>query len=256
MRNRYLIYIILILLLVIVLTGFKVFSGSGQIEKLIKEANSLYRQGEYGKAGKIYEEGLSKDVEYPKLNYNLANVRYQTDRYQAALKLYQKGTDSANKYLLLGNIPYELAENAQNPGQKIMKYQQALESYKDGIIKYPRDVKLKYNYEFVKKKLEDIQNQDQKSNQQNNNQQKNEEEINNNKGNQDRQGQKNNNQGDQPNDNRASAQNQKQNGQNGLRDQQVQQIMKTLKVLEEEEKGNLKNNQELHQNTEEEEYDW
>ncbi|MFW5982193.1 MAG: tetratricopeptide repeat protein, partial [Halanaerobiaceae bacterium] len=149
MNNKFIISIIIILIIMAAFTAFMSY-GRG-MAKIIRDGNELYLQQDYEKARKVYEKGFSEEKEDRKLNYNLANTKYQLGDYQEAIELYQIAVDSPEKYLQIGNINYQLAERETNPENKIKQYQKAIESYKDGIIKYPENIELKYNYEYLKK---------------------------------------------------------------------------------------------------------
>jgi Ca-activated chloride channel family protein len=50
----------------------------------------------------------------------------------------------------------KLGDNTEDVNQKRQYYQLALDTYKEGILTFPENVPLKYNYEYVKKKLEEL----------------------------------------------------------------------------------------------------
>lgn len=270
MSNRYLLYLIPILFLALLLTGFKVYNNQG--EKVIQAANKLYQQGEYEQAGELYNRELAKDPAKKKLNYNFANVKYKTGYIQEALELYQKGSDCPEKYLLTGNISYKLAEEGMNPAEKINLYQQAIQFYREGIEKFPREINLKYNYEYVKEKLEELQKQMQSQEEQSSKEQSedegeednseldeqgNSEEEQSNEGNKQEEDKKNKDKQDGQEENQTSnLESEIKSGED--EDMQNQEdIMQILKMLEAEEEESLKNNQSFYPGIgEEEEYDW
>lgn len=272
MKNKYITYIFVLIIIGIILSGFKMYSSS--IEKLIKVGNEFYYQGRYEEASEIYEDGLREDPEERKLNYNLANIRYQKGNYQEAFDLYQKGYECPDKYLLMGNSIYMMAEREENPVQKIASYQQALKVYKEGIIKYPLVMGLKYNYEYLKKNLETLQSQDQnKENQQNEDSgEKNPESQNSSsdKNNDKNQERNEENREQETNQNENNQENEEMDGQieeSGEQDtkpsadtdsdQSLEEIMQILEMLEKQEEDSLKNNQSIHRgNVKEEKYDW
>jgi len=55
-------------------------------------ANALYKQGQYDKAKRLYEQLLkqSPKSDYAMLWYNLGNCAYQTQRYDDAIRWYRK----------------------------------------------------------------------------------------------------------------------------------------------------------------------
>lgn len=153
--NRYLPYLTAILVLIIVLSGFKAFNNRG--ERDIQAANELFQEGKYIEAGEIYRNLLLKKPEDERLSYNLATVYYKTGGYQEALEFFQKGPESPEKYLLMGNICYEKGQEELDPVEKINLYQEALQYYREGMVNFPREIELKYNYEYVREELEKVQ---------------------------------------------------------------------------------------------------
>ncbi|MCL2111635.1 MAG: hypothetical protein FWH32_05245 [Clostridiales bacterium] len=63
---------------------------------------------------------------------------------------------SIDDFLNEGNAYYRLGDAAEDIEQKIGLFAMALKTYEEGIIEYPQNVPLKFNYEFVKKKLEEL----------------------------------------------------------------------------------------------------
>lgn len=154
-QNKYLLYLAFILTVLIILSGFKAYNN--RLERDIQAANELFQEGKYIEAGEIYRNLLLKKPEDERLNYNLATVYYKTGGYQEALEFFQKGPESPEKYVLMGNICYEIGEAALEPAEKVALYQEALQYYKDGMLNFPREIGLKYNYEYVIEKLEELQ---------------------------------------------------------------------------------------------------
>lgn len=63
---------------------------------------------------------------------------------------------TAAQFLNAGNIFFRAGEAIEDEQQRAQCYIQALGIYYEGILKFPQDVPLKYNYETVKEKLEEI----------------------------------------------------------------------------------------------------
>jgi Ca-activated chloride channel family protein len=91
------------------------------------------------------------------------NIHYINAEYGEALEFYDKAGDSIDRFLNAGNAAFRFGEAepdidpyASYLNMKVRFYEQALKTYEDGILKYPQNVPLKYNYEFVKKRLEEL----------------------------------------------------------------------------------------------------
>ncbi|NLD47261.1 MAG: tetratricopeptide repeat protein [Clostridiaceae bacterium] len=149
---------------VMLITGIIDFN-SGYIKALI-QGNRLYLQSSFDKALDSYQGGLLKKPEDERLNNNSGLAAYRLNNYMEALEYYNKTIDGPEKYIKTGNSNLKLGDSSGEDNQKRKFYEQALETYKNGIIKYPRNLDLKYNYEYVKKKLEEMKTDSE--NQQNN----------------------------------------------------------------------------------------
>jgi len=146
--------IIAVVLLALLLSGF---AGEGDaVKNALKLGNKEYEAGKYAEALNYYGAAL---IEYPdneELNFNTAQAAYMLGEYGLAAACYEKSPDSREKYLNFGNSCYRLGEASEAPDETMGAYAQALNIYEEGIVKYPQDVPLKFNYEFVKRKIEEL----------------------------------------------------------------------------------------------------
>ena len=154
--------IITILLLSFILTGWADMYDS--VNKALRRGNGLYAAAKYEDALAEYETGIEKQTENGSLSFNAAQSAYLLGEYEKAAKYYENAEDSVDKYLSLGNIYFKAGGVAQDANQKAQCYKQALELYEEGIIKFPNNVPLKYNYETVKALLDDIQEKTEQEN--------------------------------------------------------------------------------------------
>jgi Ca-activated chloride channel family protein len=143
--------IVLAILLVLFLSG--VIDYSDSVRQSLLKGNSHYAVGEYDKALEAYKTGLGKEPENEKLNYNSGQVSYILKDYQQAAGYFANASDNEDKYLNWGNSFLRLGEETTDEIQKFMCYNQALEVYKQGILSYPENMALKYNYEYVLEKI-------------------------------------------------------------------------------------------------------
>jgi len=156
-------------LLILFFSG--VINFNADINEFLIKGNRAYKLNNYEQAIKSYQTGLEKNSEEPRLNYNLGHASYQLNNYDDAIKYYDKANDTLDKYINSGNSSLKFAESIDDPVQKQQLYQQALETYKEGIIDFPQNVLLKYNYEYVKNKLDEQQKQNNEQQDENNEQQ-------------------------------------------------------------------------------------
>lgn len=139
----------------------------------IKEGNRLYNEKKYDQALTKYQDALLTEPKNERIEFNIANSLYMKKKYEDALKTYQKilGSKDINleeqAYFNIGNTLYRMGKLPDS----ILAYQQALKLN-------PNDMDAKYNLEFVRKKLKERiekQEKNQMSSQNNLQQEENEE---------------------------------------------------------------------------------
>jgi Ca-activated chloride channel homolog len=118
-----------------------------------------------------YEERLKKNPTDPRLHYNLGTFAYETEDYDTAekelpqalhapdLKLQQRA------YYNLGNALYRIGEKTEEMNQKMEKWGAAVKDYEGAVSLDPQDADAKFNLELVKKKLEELKQQQAKQDQ-------------------------------------------------------------------------------------------
>lgn len=157
-------------LLVLFIAGIVNFDNN-HIEALIN-GNQQYVVKKYDKALEAYKFGLAKKPDDEKLNQNSGLAAYQLNNYEEALNYYSKTDENVERYLKAGNSCLKLGDTMNEQAGKLKFYQQAAETYKQGIVKFPENVDLKYNYEYVQEKINELQDRNDQ-NQDNQNQQEN-----------------------------------------------------------------------------------
>jgi tetratricopeptide (TPR) repeat protein len=202
---------------------------------LLNKANELFKAGNYEEALKAYSEAAGGNPDNPVINYNIGNVLYKTGKMEPAIQKY-KSAESINKSLY----------NTGNSLYRMQKLQESLAAYRQALIKNPNDPDAKFNYEFVKKKLEeqqkqqqgqdnknqDQQNKDQNKDQENKDQNKDQQEKDKkeNKGSQDQQKSKQ----DQKQDKNQDKKEQQQQEKKRIDPKQAQSMMQELQEKEKE----------------------
>ena len=146
--------IITALLLVLLLAGF---SGTDDAaKKAMQQGNLKYESSLYEEALEIYESGLNASPDDNALSFNAAQAAYSLGAFDKAMEYYEKSGDIVEKYLNTGNIYFLLGNSLEENEQKLQCYLQALKFYYDGIVLFPQNVPLKYNYETVKAIADDL----------------------------------------------------------------------------------------------------
>jgi tetratricopeptide (TPR) repeat protein len=135
------------------------FSGMAEADDAaiaLRSGNRFYTSGEYEAALSAYGAGLLSNPENERLNFSAGQAAYMLGQYETALGCFEKAGNSLDRFLNMGNAAYRLGEKNEDIEQKLGCFALALETWIEGIEKYPKDVQLKFNYEFVKKKIEDL----------------------------------------------------------------------------------------------------
>jgi Ca-activated chloride channel family protein len=142
-------------------------------------AESAYKKGDYATAESQYQQAVAQDPQKAALQFDLGAAAYKSGQFDKALPAFQKtlGTDKLDvqqqAYYNLGNTQYRVGQKTEQtqPQDTIKTWQGAIASY-DGALKLnPADADAKFNRDFVQKKLDDLQKQQQQKQDQQQNQQ-------------------------------------------------------------------------------------
>ena len=150
------------LLLSLLLVGWAGFDYTAK--NALNQGNKQYALAEYQAALALYEKGLEASPLNEELNFNAAQAARELGEYEKATQYYENAKDCVDKYLNAGNIFFEVGKALEDEELKAQCYANALQIYQEGIVLYPQNIPLKYNYEFVKSLL-DIESQNENSDQ-------------------------------------------------------------------------------------------
>ncbi len=130
-----------------------------------REANRLYEQGNYDDAAEKYNQALVDEPDSALLHFNLGAAAYKRKQYQDALGAYEKApaheeapARSAAVAYNIGNTRYRLGETLEgsDPKAALEHYAGALVAYRRALGVAPDDADTKFNYEFVKQKMDEL----------------------------------------------------------------------------------------------------
>ena len=177
-----------------------------------------YRSGNYDSALQEYQR-LQKKKPDPRLNYNAGVAAYRDGQLEEATRQFGQALSAQDlelqekAYFNRGNANYYLGEAAQEPQKRTQAWEQAIKDYQSSLKLNPKASDAEFNHEFVKRRLEELkQQQQQKKDQQDQNNQ------------QDQQQSQKQNQGQkQPQDQQQQSQDQKSQEQNQQGQQQKAQ---------------------------------
>lgn len=140
------------LIIAFVLLAFTVDPGKiGKINSLKSEAKDAYKKGDYKKAIEKYRYLVdSLSVNEDEVRLNLANAYFESNDTVNTFQSYQPLTQSANsKIRSVAHQQMGVMANRQG------KFEEALASFKHALKADPTNDDARYNYEMVKKKLEE-----------------------------------------------------------------------------------------------------
>ncbi len=133
-----------------------------KVNSLKKNAAEAFKKGNFEKAIEQYQILDSLGVEDPALKLNLAHAFYQLNDTTGALNNYQAVLNAPNKKLR--SVAYQQLGVMKKETQK---YEEALQYLKSSLKADPTNEGARYDYELVKKLLEEQKKQEQEQQDQN-----------------------------------------------------------------------------------------
>lgn len=146
-------------LLVLVLMGD--LFADGRTEG--RRGNEAYGEGNFQAASEAYRQGLSEAVENDDrpllfgLTNNLGASQYRLEQLPEALETFETAAVTASDPASRAVAEY----NAGNAAFKTQDLERALAHYRQALLQNPADVNAKFNYEFVKRQLQEQGGEDQ-----------------------------------------------------------------------------------------------
>lgn len=136
----------------------------------VVEGNRLFSKGKFSDAVESYGQALVDHPDSPLLNFNMGTAHYKAGKYTQALSSFSRVQASpedsdraagriARTAYNMGNTQYKLGAQAeeQNPRAALAAYTDALAAYRRALGADPTDQDAKFNYEFVAKRIEALQ---------------------------------------------------------------------------------------------------
>jgi Ca-activated chloride channel family protein len=127
-----------------------------------------YNKGQFTDAQKEYERLAATDKSNdPRLQFNAGTAAYRNGIFDVAAQHLLKTLSARDvklqqqAYYNLGNALYRVGEGAEDAKQKQESWENALKSFDGARQLATNDLDARYNYEFVKKKLEELKQQQQ-----------------------------------------------------------------------------------------------
>ncbi|MBQ0080360.1 MAG: tetratricopeptide repeat protein [Alistipes sp.] len=211
---------------------------------LVRRGNRNFNKERYERSSELYEKALAASPSQFEASYNLANALFRLKRYDKAQQILEKlSKDSLRCETDRGDVAFNLGNVLVSQN----KLKEALAQYKQAMRMNPNDQQAKYNYAYVKKLLEQQeqnQNQDQNQNKDQNQDQnkdqnkQNENQKDNQQDQQDKQNQ--DNKEDNQNENQNDPQSQKPQPSSGIDDKEQQAMLDAIQAQEDKTQDKLK----------------
>jgi Ca-activated chloride channel homolog len=136
------------------------------------DALKNYERGKFGAARDEFERLARKRPTDSRLRYNAGAAAFQDEDYDSALKHFNQTLSAKDlklqeqSYYNLGNTHFRVGEKTQDPKAKQQQWEQAVHQFESALKLDANDPDAKFNLEFVKKKLEELKQQQQQQQQQ------------------------------------------------------------------------------------------
>lgn len=136
----------------------------------VSDALQNYARGKFDRARTEFERLARKKPEDVRLRFNAGAAAFKDEDYETALKHFSASLSAPDlalqerSYYNLGNTQFRLGENAKDPKEKMQQWEQAVQSYENALKLDPKDEDAKFNAELVKKKIDELKQQQQQQN--------------------------------------------------------------------------------------------
>jgi len=130
-----------------------------------------YKVGNYDQAFKEYQRLLRQNTNDSRLHFNAGAAAYRKRQFEEAARQFNAALSAPDlnlqglAYYNEGNSLFHLGERSPDPKQRKEAWEKALTDYQSAMKLSPQDPDAKFNYEFVKNKLEELKQQQQQSSQ-------------------------------------------------------------------------------------------
>jgi Ca-activated chloride channel homolog len=132
------------------------------------KAERHYNAGDYKSALTEYQELIQKKPSDPRLHYNAGAAAYHANKFDLALKEFQAAVASPDidlqqqSFYNLANAEYRLGEANPNVQERTALWEEAVQHYEAALKLRPVDRDAEFNRDFVRKKLEELKEEQQK----------------------------------------------------------------------------------------------
>ncbi len=210
--------------------------GPGDAKKKGRRGNALYEKEEFSQAASLYRQGVLDVQEkgpgtvHSGLLNNLGASLFKQGEYEQAASAFASSSRMAENL----NSAVRANYNAGNAAAMQRELETALEFYKSALLSDPDNEDAKFNYEYVKRQLEEQQQQDQEQDQDSDQQQDQNQQQNDQQDNQDQDQQQNSDQDQQQDPQQDPSDSREQQNPNELSQEEALRILQALENEEEQ----------------------
>lgn len=147
---------------ILFILGFCLASLAQSERKITRKGNAQYETGNFVDAEINYKKAIEKNANLLEAEFNLGDALVKQERFDEALESFNKVSSSTEDPVLKANALH----NKGNVHLSQQDLESALESYKDALRINPKDNETRYNYAYVKKLLDQQQDQEEKEQEQ------------------------------------------------------------------------------------------
>lgn len=202
-----------------------------------------YQAGRYEKALDEYQRALTKKQDDPRLHFNAGAAAYRDGQLDEAAKQFNAALPAPDlklqeqAYYNLGNTLYRAGESADEPKKMQESWEGALKQYDNALKLNTNNADARFNYDFVKRRLEELKQQQQNQDQQKQDKQdQNKDQQNQKQNQQDKQTQDQQKQDQQKQDEKKDQQSQQQQARDGQQKKDEQKTQNQSDKKEQEKK--------------------
>jgi Ca-activated chloride channel family protein len=150
-------------------------AAANTVHASVGAAERAFQKGDYSRAEQEYRLAAAKNPDQPVLQFNHGAAAYKSGGFDLAAESFARAmkTDDLSlqqdDYYNLGNTQYRLGQKTEkgNAQETIKTWEQSVQSYEAALQLKPADADAKYNHDLVKRKLEELKQQQQKKQDQN-----------------------------------------------------------------------------------------
>ncbi len=196
--------------------------------RIVRSGNDKYDKGDFTESEVDYRRALELNPELEQAKFNLADALFKQENYAEAEQLFGE----VAKIQIAQGRREDAARsrfNAANAMAAQDKIKEAVEEYKESLRLNPGDTEAKFNYAFLKKKLEE-QQQEQEQNQDQNKDQQDKQEQDKQEQNQDQQNQQD--QQEQQDQQKQPEQDDTSEQPAGMNRQEAEQMLEAIQMSE------------------------